>query len=130
MKQLIKSGVLAILAMLLFACTEAQEKKEGVSVISSEELSKLQSSGVKVVDVRTLGEVQQGKIPGAIHIEISADLATKMASFDKEQPVIVYCQAGGRSAKAAEQLKTAGFKTIYNYGGGMADWRSKGNKVE
>lgn len=121
---------MVMLAMLIFACSEAQEKKEGVSIISSDELTKLQSSGVKVVDVRTLGEVQQGKIPGAIHLEISADLATKMASFDKEQPVILYCQAGGRSAKAAEQLKSAGFKTIYNYAGGMADWRSKGNNVE
>jgi len=130
MKQLTKTSVLALFALLMFAFTDAQEKKEGIFVISADELLKLQTSGVKVVDVRTTGEVKQGKIPGALHIELSADLISKMAAFDKEQPVIVYCQVGGRSGRAAEQLKGAGFKTVYNYGGGMVDWRNKGKKVE
>ncbi len=132
MKNLLKSGLIVVVA-LAFGCSNAQQTKEqktGIVKISANELVKLQAEGVKVVDVRTLGEVAQGKIPGAVHIALSGKLVAKMTSFPTDKPVIVYCHAGPRSAQAAEMLQAAGYTTIYNYVGGIADWRSNGREVE
>ena len=42
--------------------------------------------------------------------------------LDKNQPIIVYCAAGGRSAKASQMLKKNGFKVIYDLSGGYDNW--------
>lgn len=86
---------------------------------------------VQLIDLRTPAEVQQtGVIPGARVINFMApDFSTQTSRLDKQKPVIVYCAAGGRSPRAAQQMKQAGFKTIYDYTGGMNDWQSKGKKT-
>jgi rhodanese-related sulfurtransferase len=130
MKNLLRTGLIVFVA-LTYGCTSAQQaKQQAIQTISADELLKLQSTGVKVVDVRTLGEVNRGKIPGAMHVELDANLVEKMSSFPKDKPIIVYCHAGPRSAQAAELLQAAGYTVIYNYYGGIADWLSKGKKVE
>ncbi|HNG89871.1 MAG TPA: rhodanese-like domain-containing protein, partial [Saprospiraceae bacterium] len=85
----------------------------------------------QLIDLRTPVEVKQtGVIPGAKVINFNApDFSTQVGRLDKKKPVIVYCAAGGRSPRAAQQMKQAGFKTIYDYTGGMNDWQSKGKKT-
>lgn len=43
-------------------------------------------------------------------------------SLDKEKPVVLICQSGVRSNRAAKLLKRKGFKEIYNVRGGMTVW--------
>lgn len=90
----------------------------------------LNNPEVQCVDVRTDAEVDQGKIMGAKHIDIyDPAFATNIDKLDKDQPIVVYCAVGGRSAQAASQLKEMGFKQIYNLEGGMRSWKSKGYPV-
>ncbi|WP_417197970.1 MULTISPECIES: rhodanese-like domain-containing protein [Pseudomonadati] len=37
--------------------------------------------------------------------------------MDKQQPIVVYCRSGSRSAMAMDALKKQGFSNVHNGGG-------------
>jgi len=77
----------------------------------------------QLVDVRTPEEYANGNIEGAVNINIKAnDFLHKINQLDKKQPVFVYCQAGGRSEKCAEKMKSLGFSEIYELKSGYSGW--------
>ncbi|WP_163383068.1 Ca2+-dependent phosphoinositide-specific phospholipase C [Cyclobacterium jeungdonense] len=83
-----------------------------------------------VLDVRTQAEVDEGMIAGAQHIDfMQADFSQKIEKLEKGQPVFVYCKVGGRSAKAASQMREMGFKEVYHLDGGLDRWKSSGYPV-
>ncbi len=88
-------------------------------------------SSIQLVDVRTPAEWQQtGVIEGARRINFnSPDFQAQVARLDKSRPVIVYCASGGRSPRAAAMMVKMGFKKVYDYTGGMNDWKAKGKKT-
>ncbi|MGH2557868.1 MAG: rhodanese-like domain-containing protein, partial [Thermomicrobiales bacterium] len=56
-----------------------------------------------ILDVREQDEVDQGVIPGAVHIPRGfLEMRIEEAIRDKSQPVVVYCAGGVRSAFAAK----------------------------
>lgn len=80
-----------------------------------------------VLDVRTPGEVAQGKIANASVIDITAEgFERKVGLIDREKPVFVYCRSGGRSGRAVEVMTKLGFKKIYNLSGGITAWSAAG----
>lgn len=80
-----------------------------------------------VLDVRTQPEVEEGIIPGAVHIDfMQADFADKVKKLKKDEPVFVYCKVGARSAKAAEEMKNMGFENVYHLEGGIDGWTAAG----
>src|SRR5664279_894542 len=73
-----------------------------------------------VVDVREPREYASGHVPGAINQPLSR--------FDPKQlptgkPVVLVCQAGGRTAKALSQARSVGRDDVCHYAGGTAGWR-------
>ena len=83
-----------------------------------------------VLDLRTREEVQKGKIRGAFEIDFySKDLKTVLSRLDRNKPYLLYCAAGGRSAKTAELMKSLGFKKIYNLETGYDGWLQDGMPV-
>ena len=54
----------------------------------------------------------------------------KASWIKKNQPIYVYCHAGGRSSKAAEMLIELGFREVYNLVGGYSKWLEDGYFVE
>ena len=77
----------------------------------------------QLVDVRTPEEFANGNIAGAVNINIhDADFLQNINKIDKNKPVFVYCQAGGRSKKCAEKMKSLGFSEIYELEPGYAGW--------
>jgi len=85
------------------------------------------ANGAVVLDVRTPDEFANDHLPRAVNIPL-ADVATRLADVDalvghdRSRPVVVYCAAGSRAAKAKAQLDTAGFTHVVN-GGGLDDLR-------
>lgn len=77
----------------------------------------------KILDVRTVREVEGGLglIPGARLLPLDR-IRAAVDSLDPEQPIVVVCQTGARSAQAALILQTAGFSKVANLAGGMARW--------
>ncbi len=77
-----------------------------------------------LVDVRTPAEFAGGHIEGAVNIPLDS-LAQRLDEIPQDQPVVVYCRSGNRSATAARQLAQAGYTDIYDLGGIIA-WQNQG----
>jgi rhodanese-related sulfurtransferase len=102
-----------------------------VKRISPEEAkSLLDSREYTYIDVRTVEEFNDGHVPGAKNIPfLQRDPMRGMAvnsqfttvterNFGKNAKLIVGCQKGGRSFKAAETLLAAGFTNVLDMRGG------------
>ena len=81
-----------------------------------------------LVDVRTPEEFAEGHIPGAVNISLQT-LAERLDEIPRDQPVVVYCRSGNRSAQATQILRQAGFDA-HNMTGGMNSWTASGFAVE
>lgn len=83
-----------------------------------------------VLDVRTPGEWEEGTIADATKINYyDSDFAQQIEKLNKDEPVLVYCKKGGRSAGAAEILKEKGFTKVFNLEGGITAWKEAGKEV-
>lgn len=84
-----------------------------------------------VLDVRSKAEYVDGHIPGAIHIPFQAipDRLSEIIDF-KEQPIIVYCEAGVRARIAERALEEAGFQQVFQLEGQMQRWRQENYPIE
>ena len=120
---------LSVLVLITCSCVKQQE---GVALVDSNKFEEqMQEPTSQIVDVRTPEEFMEGHIANAINIEVTDDsFESKIATLDKEKPVMVYCKAGGRSAKAAAILRDNGFKHVYDLDGGMIGWNDANKPVE
>lgn len=93
---------------------------KGIMSISVQEAkNKFKDNKVQFIDVRTAGEYKANHRKPFKNIPLS-NLASSLDKLDWEKEVVVICQSGMRSAKAAKVLKKNGFERIYN--GGMSSW--------
>jgi molybdopterin/thiamine biosynthesis adenylyltransferase/rhodanese-related sulfurtransferase/molybdopterin converting factor small subunit len=79
---------------------------------------------LRIVDVREPNEYQINRIPGSTLIPLG-DITRRYTELDPEEEIVVHCKSGGRSAKAADFLRSAGFKRVLNLKGGITDWIDK-----
>lgn len=82
-----------------------------------------------VLDVREPGEYARGHIPGARSLP-QADLVSRLSEVGRDGLVIVVCQTGQRSLRAAQYLKQAGLTRVVNLRGGTSAWRTSGRGLE
>src|SRR5690606_25309857 len=95
---------------------------KGITNISVQEAkNKFKDNNVQFIDVRTPGEYKANHRKPFKNIPLS-NLPSKIDKLDKEKEVVVICQSGMRSARAAKLLKQHGFQKIYNVKGGMSAW--------
>lgn len=109
--------VIAAAAILLFWAFAPKGQRGTPSAVKQKI-----SSGAKVVDVRSRMEYEQGHWEGAIHIPLG-DVSKRLAEFGPtNQPIVVYCHSGNRSARAQTILQQAGYTDVTN-AGGLSDLR-------
>ncbi|HMN96922.1 MAG TPA: rhodanese-like domain-containing protein [Phycisphaerales bacterium] len=112
-------------------------------------LAALTDGRTTIIDVRrptefagteTRGNPRPGRIPGAIHLEhtqlVAEDGRFKPAEEIRRtlaelgvrphDPLILYCQSGGRSAALALALTDSGFTAVRNYFGSFREWSADG----
>lgn len=95
---------------------------------SPEELRRVITEGkAQLLDVRAATEFEQGHIPGAQSSFLGL-LPRKLDRIDREKPVILQCQGGGRSAIASSLLQRAGY-VVTNMTGGYRAWSAAGLPV-
>ena len=126
---------LFLMTAALFSCKEekkevpAEEIKQPVLTvnekITAEDFkSKTADQQVTLIDVRTPKEFSEGHIDNAKNIDFYDDnFLSDMQKLNKDEPLYIYCRSGGRSGKAAQQLKDLGFTEIYDLKGGFIDWQ-------
>jgi len=80
-----------------------------------------------VIDVREQDEVDQGAIPGAVHIPRGyLEMRIEDAVPDRSRPIVLYCAGGVRSAFAAKALQDLGYQETVSLAGGFSAWKSAG----
>lgn len=90
----------------------------------------LADNKVIVVDVRTREEFAEGHLQGAQNIDVlEPDFEAKLGKLDKSRPVLVHCQAGGRSTRSLPVFEKLGFKEVYHLDGGYGGWVEAGKPV-
>jgi rhodanese-related sulfurtransferase len=118
--------------ILLMGCAVAKADMGEIASISPKEASAMYADKKAViVDVREDSEWNEQHVPGAIHIPL-AQLNERLSELKqyKDSTVITQCKTGRRSAKALDELKSAGFSKVYNMGGGIMAWDKAGLKTE
>jgi phage shock protein E len=106
-----------VLTTLLFGC-----KGPSGATVSSAVAHELVAKGAALVDVRTTEEFAASHLPAAINLPID-ELETQLAALgpDKGRDIVVYCQSGGRSARAKALLLSQGFSQVHDLGG-IKNW--------
>ncbi|MFQ5666538.1 MAG: rhodanese-like domain-containing protein [Candidatus Binatia bacterium] len=107
-----------------------------------EEAHKLLGEGYRYIDVRTEAEFANGHPATAVNIPVALpDPATRRmamnndflaivnAHFPKDAKIVVGCQTGGRSQRAAQLLASAGYANVVNMQGGFGGLRDQTGKT-
>ena len=116
-------------AMLLWPYV--RRANAGPSVTPSQATQLINREDAMVVDVRDPGEYGAGHILGAKNLPLSGiGSGAELAAKRKDRPLIVYCDTGSRSAKAAAALKGRGYTRVLNLSGGLGAWQQAGLPVE
>jgi sulfur-carrier protein adenylyltransferase/sulfurtransferase len=94
--------------------------------ISAVELKQRLDRGdkLRIIDVREPNEWQINRIPGAQLIPLG-EIPRRYAELDPDEEFVMQCKVGGRSAKAADFLRSVGFKRVLNLRGGILEWIDK-----
>ncbi len=115
------------LILQLSACTGQTTPSQSTNEVLSAREFEARLTGLQdpqLLDVRRPDEFARGHIAGATNVDVLEEAGFRefIESLDKEKPVMVYCQAGVRSRKAASILEESGFRLIYDLGGGYRTW--------
>lgn len=122
-----RKGLLIVLTLLV-SCTVNAQKAETID--NAQLVMFLEDDNIQLLDVRTPEEVAKGIIKGATVINFyDKDFEEQVSKLDKDVPLVVYCAAGGRSAKTGVKLSKLGFKTVYDLTGGFTLWQKEGFPV-
>ena len=94
--------------------------------ITSVELKQRMDRGdrPRIIDVREPNEYQINRIPGSELIPLG-EVPKRYGELDPDEEIVVHCKMGSRSAKAADFLRSVGFKRVLNLKGGIQDWIDK-----
>lgn len=116
---------LAALALFFHSCTSGQSQEKETSLGATEFSQKIKElPSASIVDVRTPEEYSKGHLQYAKNIDWNgSDFDKQISELDKSKPIFVYCLSGGRSSAAAAQMRSSGFKEVYELEGGMMKWR-------
>ena len=115
----------------LFAFTLISCGAQTQTSLTADEFEKaINKDSIQLLDVRTPEEYASGHIKNTLlaNWNDEKEFNSKITFVDKNKPVYVYCLAGGRSAAAAEKMRTMGFENVYELKGGINAWRA-GNKI-
>lgn len=120
----------------------------GVIAVDAQGLNGLVGRQAVVVDTRALHDYLAGHLPGAHHVDYR-ERSARDAGFDAREddvpaflkrlakfapparPVVFYCNgpACWKSYKAAAAAQRAGYREVYWFRGGLADWKRDGGAV-
>ncbi len=88
-----------------------------MSNLTCEDIRKTMQTGATLLDVRSTTEFDRGCLPNAKNIPLAILSVLAHEHLEKHDPVLIYCQSGGRAVMAERILAGLGFTDITNIGG-------------
>ena len=113
-------------SILFNSCSNGQTQTTDTNLSATEFSVKIKEMPTApVLDVRTPEEFSKGHLQNALNYNWNgSDFQKQISTLDKSKPVFVYCLSGGRSSSAANQMRSDGFKEVYELNGGIMKWRA------
>jgi rhodanese-related sulfurtransferase len=110
-----------------FVVMQQLQANEGVDAKQAQAMN---LQGALLLDVRQPEEFASIHAPDAKLIPLG-DLPARLPEIAayKDQPIVVICRSGRRSAQAVDLLREAGYGNVSNVAGGMNGWESDGLEV-
>jgi rhodanese-related sulfurtransferase len=94
-----------------------------------EELQRLlKEDNLLLIDVREPSEYATGHIGNAINVPLPK-LAQSLDKIPQNQPVVVYCTSGYRSAMAVMSLRLLGYENVRGFPPSINGWKSAGQDL-
>ncbi len=95
----------------------------GVPEITVEDFKAMRDRGddFVLVDVREPHEFQISAFPDSVKIPLGS-LPENLNRLSTADEIVVHCKTGGRSARAVQLLRGAGFRKVRNLAGGINRW--------
>ena len=119
-----------VLFALPLAAVEHPAVEKGARQTSATRLHEEMAQGGKllVIDVRTPKEYAAGHADGAVNVPLE-NLSQKIHAMDvsNDTTIVTMCEHGGRSSRAALELKKMGYKTTSYCR--LDRWKAKGYKM-
>ena len=111
----------AVVSGIMLMMPALRKGRAGAAVGTSEAIQMVNQRQAVWVDVRPAEQFQAGHIAQARNVP-AADLEQKAASLPKNKPLVVVCDNGRDSARAAAKLRAQGFADAVPLEGGMRAW--------
>jgi rhodanese-related sulfurtransferase len=104
-------------------------RPDEIPVLSAKEAAaRLDDGDALLVDVREMNEYVALRVGGAVLVPIS-QFALRYRELPQDQPLLLFCRSGSRSATAAGFLLGHGYRDVHNVAGGILAWRGAGLPV-
>lgn len=127
-------GAMLLATPMASASETTPESIAGVTTIDAVAAKQLFDQGALFVDPRNDADWEAGRIPGAEHVELEAQLSEeRLASLaGTDEPVVFYCNGENcrLSLTACEKAVAWGFKEVYWFRGGLPEWKDAGYPIE
>ncbi len=124
-------AMLGVITVLL-AIDPSTRGVAGAKQVSALQLPQLQSrTSALVVDIRESDAFKTGHISQSINLPISKfeNSLGKLKKY-KDKGVILACEAGNKTGKAAAILRKNEYKEVYVLTGGLAAWKKENLPLE
>ncbi|RKF47368.1 rhodanese-like domain-containing protein [Paraburkholderia fungorum] len=125
---LVLIAIVLISGGLLLWPTISRRGRGGLSAAEATQL--INRRNAAVVDLRSSAEFAKGHLPAARNLEF-AELQAKVTQLvkNKNNPVLLVCQTGQQSNKAARIVQDAGYAEVHVLDGGVDAWQKAGMPV-
>jgi sulfur-carrier protein adenylyltransferase/sulfurtransferase len=108
------------------------QAKQQIKEVSPQEVKdKLNpENGFTLLDVREGDEWEQGHLAKAVFLPRGfIEQKVEKMFANKQQPLVVYCAGGARSALAAKTLQDLGYSNVVSMAGGYGQWKANGYPI-
>lgn len=112
-------AVFLIIVFLLSGCSVKEDSLSYHRIGPEEAKEMMDTQTVIILDVRELTEFEDGHIPGAVLLPVSAISKDSAAAVipNYDTTVLVYCRSGNRSQTASRALTELGYSEVFEFGG-------------
>ncbi len=129
MRYLVRLGYDNIFGYLANGFTSWSVSGEDIEIVDTWSVHKLKEhlkdESIFLLDVREIGEFEDGYIEGAHHIYVGY-LKNRLKEVPKDKYIVVYCDTGNRASIATSVLKMNGYKRVVNVLGSIKAWKRAG----
>jgi rhodanese-related sulfurtransferase len=116
-------ALVTVLNLLLFSFIQGSVR--GAMPVSALQMPALQRAGKSVIyDLNKPDQYAKAHIAGSINIALDDLNSTNKAVLkQKDHTVVLVCQTGSESIKAAKRLVALGFTKVHPLKGGLVSWQ-------